>query len=92
MELSRDKRDLRDGALGSYLEELREGQKDDETSSGRQLEKWFLSDWLKGSASRKPAALPFLPKAKFNSGDNPILAAAALIMGTGVLLTLLGWT
>ena len=83
------------GELGEYLEELRE---EDAAAEGklldgdRQLERWLLSDWLSPTTTKKAAALPFLPKAKFNSGDNPILAAGALIMGTGVVFSLLGWT
>jgi hypothetical protein len=86
-ELSRDKRNQSEGALGSYLTVLKE-----DSASTRGAEKWLLADWLTEKNQKKAAALPFLPKAKWNSGDNPILAAAALITGTGVLFSLLGWT
>ena len=57
------------GEIKEYLEEIRD---DDD----RNFERWFLSDWLNKSKS-KPAAIPFLKKAKWNSGDNPILVAFA---------------
>jgi len=85
-ELSLDKRNQDDGALGNYLTELKEDNTD-----ARAAEKWLLADWLTDSNQRKAAALPFLPKAKWNSGDNPILAAAVLIMFTGVVFSVLGW-
>ena len=74
VELSKSKAE--GGATREYLEEIRG---DDE----REFEQWLFTDWLSGK-TRKPAALPFLKKAKFNSGDNPILAATALI-GTAVI-------
>lgn len=40
--------------------------------------RWFFTDWLKKGP--KPAAIPFLKKAKWNSGDNPILVAVGGIM------------
>mmetsp|Transcript_66500 Transcript_66500/g.114296 ORF Transcript_66500/g.114296 Transcript_66500/m.114296 type:complete len:203 (-) Transcript_66500:275-883(-) len=58
----------------------------------RAFEQWLFSDWLNQDSVNKERALPFLPKAKFNSGDNPIIAATALIMGTGVVFSILGWT
>jgi len=85
-ELSLDKRNQDDGALGNYLTELKE-----DSTDARAAEKWLLADWLTDSNQRKAAALPFLPKAKWNSGDNPILAAAVLIMFTGVIFSVLGW-
>ena len=53
-------------------------------------QRWLLSDWMDPKTSKKAAALPLLPKSKFNSGDNPILAATALIMATGVVFSVLG--
>lgn len=63
----------------------------------RALERWLFTDWLQkpaknnknsggGGGRQKEPALPILKKAKWNSGDNPVLVASALIMG-GVLLT-----
>lgn len=50
-------------------------QADGSGSQGdRRLERWLLRDWLDPSRRKEPA-LPFLPKAKFNSGD-----AAALFL------------
>eukprot|EP00617_Octactis_speculum_P003008 CAMPEP_0185774068 /NCGR_PEP_ID=MMETSP1174-20130828/76590_1 /TAXON_ID=35687 /ORGANISM="Dictyocha speculum, Strain CCMP1381" /LENGTH=195 /DNA_ID=CAMNT_0028461069 /DNA_START=9 /DNA_END=596 /DNA_ORIENTATION=- len=91
-ELARDKRA---GPLNDYLEDLREEETRADGRSlegGKKVERWLLSDWLSPDTTRKAAALPFLPKAKFNSGDNPILAAAALIMMTGIIFSVLGWT
>jgi len=47
------------------------------------LERWLLSDWL-DPTKRKEPALPFLPRDKFNSGDNPIIVATALILAFGI--------
>ena len=56
----------------------------------RALERWLFSDWLnKGPAvagRQKEPALPVLKQAKWNSGDNPVLAATALIL-LGVVMT-----
>jgi hypothetical protein len=65
----------------------------------RSLERWLLTDWLQnldrqstssnGSSSgrrRKDPAIPgFLPKAKWNSGDNPVLVTV-LIMMVGIVI------
>ena len=59
-------------------------------SSDRAFERWLFTDWLDKPPSKggrqKELALPVLKDAKWNSGDNPVLAATALIMG-GVLVT-----
>lgn len=60
----------------------------------RTLERWLFTDWLQkgslGSTSKpgrqKEPALPVLKNAKWNSGDNPVLVASALIMA-GVIFT-----
>jgi hypothetical protein len=60
----------------------------------RALERWLFTDWLNdktttrrgGGGRQKEAAIPILKDAKWNSGDNPVLAATALIV-MGVLLT-----
>ena len=61
-------------------------------NDGRGFERWLFSDWLNsrdkkgGTAGRKKEpALPILKKAKWNSGDNPVLVTCA-IMGVGVIL------
>ena len=81
LEVSKSKRG---GEIGEYLEELASEAEAaaGPTSGERRLERWLLTDWL--NPSRKEPALPFLPKAKFNSGDNPIIAATALILAFGV--------
>eukprot|EP00550_Attheya_septentrionalis_P006291 CAMPEP_0198296152 /NCGR_PEP_ID=MMETSP1449-20131203/31184_1 /TAXON_ID=420275 /ORGANISM="Attheya septentrionalis, Strain CCMP2084" /LENGTH=250 /DNA_ID=CAMNT_0043996675 /DNA_START=253 /DNA_END=1005 /DNA_ORIENTATION=+ len=61
-------------------------------NDGRGFERWLFSDWLNsrdkksGTPGRqKEPALPILKKAKWNSGDNPVLVTCA-IMGVGVIL------
>ena len=61
------------------------------TQGTRALERWLFTDWLQKDSGSKPGrqkepALPVLKNAKWNSGDNPVLVASALIMG-GVLFT-----
>jgi len=57
---------------------------------GRDFERWLFTDWLNnnksaGNGRKKEPALPILKKAKWNSGDNPVLVTAALMM-IGVLV------
>lgn len=58
----------------------------------RAFERWLFTDWLQDNKSARKAgrqkepALPILKDAKWNSGDNPILVATALI-SLGVLFT-----
>lgn len=67
------------------------------TKNTRLFEKWLFTDWLEQAAYRndpkntnkkpqKESALPILKNAKWNSGDNPIVVATALIL-FGVILT-----
>ena len=56
---------------------------------GRDFERWLFSDWLnkpgtKGGRQKEPA-LPILKEAKWNSGDNPVLVTAAIMM-IGIVL------
>lgn len=57
---------------------------------GRDFERWLFTDWLnkpntkKGGRQKEPA-LPILKQAKWNSGDNPVLVTAAIMM-LGVML------
>jgi len=54
---------------------------------GRDFERWLFSDWLNSKkGASKPSAIPILKKAKWNSGDNPVLVTSALL-GAGVLIT-----
>ena len=76
LEVSRSKKS---GEIAELLDELDEA----EATGARKLERWVLTDWREPSRRKEPA-LPMLPKSKFNSGDNPILAAAALILSFGV--------
>jgi hypothetical protein len=66
------------GEVRDYLDELQE-------SEDRGVEKWLFSDWLNNDKRKKDPALPLLPKAKWNSGDNPVLVTSALLM-VGVLI------
>ena len=59
----------RTGEIKEYLDDIRD-------SDDKGFERWFLSDWL-NNTKNKPAAIPLLKKAKWNSGDNPILVAFA---------------
>lgn len=62
-------------------------------ANNRDFERWFFADWLtkprlgrKVAGRQKEPALPVLKQAKWNSGDNPVLAATALIL-VGVFLS-----
>jgi len=55
------------GEIKEYLESIRD-------NDDKNLEQWFFTDWLKKN-NKKEAAIPFLKKAKWNSGDNPVLVA-----------------
>jgi hypothetical protein len=82
------------GEVKGYLDELREADEaQDDTTEGitegerspvkedRKFERWLFSDWLNNDKNtRKPAAIPLLKKAKWNSGDNPVLVASGMIM------------
>ena len=76
LEVSRSKKS---GEIAELLDELDEA----EATGDRKLERWVLTDWREPSRRKEPA-LPMLPKSKFNSGDNPVLAAAALILSFGL--------
>ena len=56
---------------------------------GRGFERWLFSDWLNKSTSKggrqKEPALPILKEAKWNSGDNPVLVTAGIMM-IGIVL------
>jgi hypothetical protein len=81
LELSLSKRK---GEVKALLDELEQAPSE---SSERALERWFFTDWLdaRSGPQKKKAAIPFLPKAKFNSGDNPVIGAVAAIMAIGIL-------
>ena len=58
----------------------------------RGFERWLFTDWLQDNKSARQAgrqkepALPILKNAKWNSGDNPVLVATALL-SLGVLFS-----
>jgi|AntRauTorckE5430_2_1112549.scaffolds.fasta_scaffold03760_2 hypothetical protein len=57
---------------------------------GRDLERWLFSDWLNDNKSarggrKKEPAIPILKKAKWNSGDNPVVVTAAIMM-VGIII------
>lgn len=68
------------GELNTLLEALEEPT--DSGNTQTKLHRWLLTDWLEQRRKRtpKPAAIPFLKKAKWNSGDNPVLVAFGGIM------------
>lgn len=63
-----------------------EGKPVSTDDNNRKFERWLFSDWLDKKPRKKDAAIPVLKKAKWNSGDNPVLAATGLIL-LGVLVT-----
>ena len=69
------------GEVSDMLQRLEESEQTD-ASPGLAVQRWLFADWLAQRKRRtaKPAAIPFLKKAKWNSGDNPILVAMAGIM------------
>jgi hypothetical protein len=73
LKLSKSKRI---GGVKSYLD----GLKSDSEENNRKFEKWLFADWLRKDPDPKSGAIPFLKKEKWNSGDNPVLAAFASIM------------
>jgi hypothetical protein len=82
LEISRSKKS---GELKEVLDDLAEKNAAGSPTSGeKRVERWLLTDWLRNEKRKEPA-LPFLPRSKFNSGDNPILAAGLLIVLTGVV-------
>mmetsp|Transcript_3744 Transcript_3744/g.4912 ORF Transcript_3744/g.4912 Transcript_3744/m.4912 type:complete len:223 (-) Transcript_3744:330-998(-) len=60
-------------------------------SDGRDFERWLFTDWLENNKSegkpgrKKEPALPILKSAKWNSGDNPVVVTAAIMM-VGVII------
>jgi hypothetical protein len=79
----------RSGAVKQYLDELSAEEaavRNEGSSSSRKFERWLFTDWLvqrenkaKGQSNKKEPALPILKDAKWNSGDNPVIAATGLI-------------
>jgi hypothetical protein len=61
-------------------------------NNDRVFERWLFTDWLQDNKSdrkagrQKEPALPILKDAKWNSGDNPVLVASALL-GAGVMFS-----
>lgn len=71
----------RQGEIKEYIDNLRNESSQEES---RGFERWLFTDWIRQAnreGGKKAAALPFLKKAKWNSGDNPILVAFGVIMG-----------
>jgi hypothetical protein len=67
------------------------------TTSGddRAFERWLFTDWLEDNKSegktggrKKEPALPILKSARWNSGDNPVVVAAFLML-VGLVVTVL---
>ena len=74
------------------VEETESSASSSQGRDARKFERWLFTDWLQDNKSarkngrQKVPALPILKEAKWNSGDNPVLVASALI-GLGVLIT-----
>mmetsp|Transcript_27255 Transcript_27255/g.31106 ORF Transcript_27255/g.31106 Transcript_27255/m.31106 type:complete len:170 (-) Transcript_27255:130-639(-) len=62
------------GEVKEYLDELKE------EGDSRGIESWLFTDWLQDNKSEKQPAIPFLKKAKWNSGDNPVVVTAGIMM------------
>eukprot|EP00547_Thalassionema_nitzschioides_P000313 CAMPEP_0194217358 /NCGR_PEP_ID=MMETSP0156-20130528/21069_1 /TAXON_ID=33649 /ORGANISM="Thalassionema nitzschioides, Strain L26-B" /LENGTH=170 /DNA_ID=CAMNT_0038946389 /DNA_START=76 /DNA_END=588 /DNA_ORIENTATION=+ len=62
------------GDVKEYLEDLKQ------EGVERPVEQWLFADWLRENKSAKLPAIPFLKKAKWNSGDNPVVVTAAIMM------------
>lgn len=67
----------RKGSVNEFLTDLREI--DENESMLKPFQRWFFTDWLRKDTNKSPA-IPLLKKAKWNSGDNPVLVAFAGIM------------
>ena len=69
------------GEVYDMLQRLEDSEETD-SSPSLAIQRWLFADWLAQRKRRtaKPAAVPFLKKTKWNSGDNPILVAVAGIM------------
>ena len=69
---------------GSEQQGIDESINNDELIKRRDFERWLFSDWLNNNKSKggrqKEPALPILKNAKWNSGDNPVLVTAAIMM------------
>merc|ERR1712071_39145 len=77
--------DLREASLSTANEESSNLDVKPNVGDGRDIERWLFSDWLNKNKQPKDPAIPFvLKKAKWNSGDNPVLVATAFIFA-GVL-------
>jgi hypothetical protein len=53
------------------------------TNNSRALERWLFADWLntyQNKKTKKEPAIPVLKSAKWNSGDNPVLVTAAMMI------------
>ena len=63
-----------------------------DTVDDRAFERWLFTDWLQDNKSdkkggrQKEPALPILKDARWNSGDNPVVVAAFLML-VGILFT-----
>ena len=66
------------GDVKEYLDDIRE-------DDAKGFERWLLADWLSDNKSAKAPAIPILKKAKWNSGDNPVVVTAALMI-VGILV------
>jgi hypothetical protein len=66
------------GDVKAYLDDLN-------TAEDRPFQTWLFNDWLTNNKSRKQPAIPILKRAKWNSGDNPVVVTAAIMM-VGIII------
>lgn len=66
------------GDVKAYLDDLK-------TAEDRPFQTWLFNDWLTNNKSRKQPAIPILKRAKWNSGDNPVVVTAAMMM-VGIII------
>lgn len=83
--ISKSKGDVR--ALLDEIVEDDSNEDGDMSPEKKAVLRWFFTDWL-NKKTPKPAAIPFLKKAKWNSGDNPILVAFGGIMACVIAASL----
>eukprot|EP01041_Mallomonas_annulata_P010723 gene10723-22389_t len=76
------------GEVRDYLDTLRDEERNDQKTASKSMLRWFFTDWLTKKSRPKSAALPFLKKAKWNSGDNPILVASGAIIACVIAASL----
>eukprot|EP01036_Dinobryon_divergens_P033846 gene33846-43732_t len=81
------------GDVKQFLDSIDDDSNNEDNNDGqKRMLRWVFTDWLRNrnidTRVSKDAALPFLKKAKWNSGDNPILVAFGAIMACVIAASL----